>query len=131
MAVALSDKAYVMKEASAFNPVVYRILDLERLCAGTDEFVTSLSFACDGKHLAAGISNGWVMLIDVETRTRVRSLKDVHDSKVGAVCWNMATLTTGFRDGTIVHSDTRYGIKKQQSESCFIPPLSVENLDLN
>lgn len=108
VAVALSGLVYVMRHAGTADSVVHKLLDLqEDYCLNISEFVTSLRFACDGKHLAVGLSNGWVMLFDAEKMTKLRCIKDTHNAKVGAVCWNFATLTSAFGDGTILHSDGR------------------------
>ncbi|GMH36178.1 hypothetical protein BSKO_04046 [Bryopsis sp. KO-2023] len=102
VAVALNGEVYIMSAREGSDMGVKK-LD----CIPDGTHVTSLAFACDGVHLAVGLSSGWTQLFNTEDNQKIRSIKDAHNVKVGAVSWNEATLTTGYKDGTMVHSDTR------------------------
>ncbi|CAI5489128.1 unnamed protein product [Closterium sp. Naga37s-1] len=74
--------------------------------AGSAEYVSSVAWAADGKHLAVGLSSAEVQVWDSQRLKQVRALKG-HAGRVGAMDWNGATLSTGGRDGAILNHDVR------------------------
>jgi cell division cycle protein 20 (cofactor of APC complex) len=73
---------------------------------GGDDYVTSVSWAADGRHLAVGHSSGLAQIWDAERGRPVRNLPG-HAARVGALAWNGHTLTTGGRDAAVLHHDVR------------------------
>ncbi|CAI5513355.1 unnamed protein product [Closterium sp. Naga37s-1] len=74
--------------------------------AESAEYVSSVAWAADGKHLAVGLSSAEVQVWDSQRLKQVRALKG-HAGRVGAMDWNGATLSTGGRDGAILNHDVR------------------------
>ncbi|PKU66019.1 Protein FIZZY-RELATED 2 [Dendrobium catenatum] len=74
-----------------------------------DDFgpVTSVNWAPDGQHLAIGLNNSEVQLWDSSSARLLRTLKEIHRSRVGTLAWNNNILTTGGMDGKIVNNDVR------------------------
>ncbi|KOB70000.1 Fizzy [Operophtera brumata] len=97
-----------------------RILDapdiLDDYCTGQieqllalegSESVTSVGWMQGGgSHLAVGTSAATVELWDCERIKRLRVM-DGHTGRVGAIAWNMYIMSSGARDGNIVHHDVR------------------------
>ncbi|KAI0519938.1 hypothetical protein KFK09_007400 [Dendrobium nobile] len=69
--------------------------------------VTSVSWAPDGKHIAVGLNNSYVQLWDSNSAKLLRTLNEIHRSRVGTLAWNNSILTTGGMDGKIVNNDVR------------------------
>ncbi|KAL0923768.1 hypothetical protein M5K25_007840 [Dendrobium thyrsiflorum] len=69
--------------------------------------VTSVNWAPDGQHLAIGLNNSEVQLWDSSSARLLRTLKEIHRSRVGTLAWNNNILTTGGMDGKIVNNDVR------------------------
>ncbi|XP_057721595.1 cell division cycle 20.2, cofactor of APC complex-like [Arachis stenosperma] len=81
---------------------------LELVTVDDDEGpVTSVSWAPDGRHLAIGLNNSHVQLWDSTACRLLRTLRGVHQSRVGSLAWNNHILTTGGMDGKIVNNDVR------------------------
>jgi cell division cycle protein 20 (cofactor of APC complex) len=78
----------------------------ELLTAPGDDYVTSVSWAADGRHVAVGLSSSATQIWDAERVKPVRSLGG-HSARVGALSWNGSTLSTGGRDSLILHHDVR------------------------
>lgn len=66
----------------------------------------SLSWIQQGHILAIGNNEGAVELWDCEHKKRLRVM-DGHTARVGALAWNSFMVSSGSRDGTIVHHDVR------------------------
>ncbi|KAJ2346256.1 substrate-specific activator of APC-dependent proteolysis [Coemansia sp. RSA 2618] len=100
VAVALNSEVYVWDAQSS---------QTSRLCdVGADgsEWVTSVGWAENGKHLAVGLNSGAVQIWDVNRARRVRTFAG-HTRRVGAVHWNQAVVSTGSRDKRILNYDSR------------------------
>uniref|UniRef100_A0A0D9W8Y7 CobW C-terminal domain-containing protein n=1 Tax=Leersia perrieri TaxID=77586 RepID=A0A0D9W8Y7_9ORYZ len=69
--------------------------------------VTSVSWAPDGRHIAIGLNSSDVQLWDTSSNRLLRTMRGVHDSRVGSLAWNNNILTTGGLDGKIVNNDVR------------------------
>lgn len=72
----------------------------------TDDYVTSVQWAADGKHVAVGTNSAEVQIWDAEKVRQVRCLKG-HAARVSALSWNGATLSSGGRDNHILNHDVR------------------------
>lgn len=69
--------------------------------------VTSVSWAPDGRHIAIGLDSSDVQLWDSTSNKLVRTLRGIHQSRVGSLAWNNSILTTGGLDGAIINNDVR------------------------
>ncbi|XP_072982789.1 cell division cycle 20.2, cofactor of APC complex-like [Typha latifolia] len=69
--------------------------------------VTSVSWAPDGRHIALGLNSSDVQLWDSTSGRMLRTLRGVHQSRVGSLAWNNNILSTGGMDGKIVNNDVR------------------------
>jgi cell division cycle protein 20 (cofactor of APC complex) len=67
---------------------------------------TSLAWIQEGSILAVGTSEGKVELWDCAKMKRLREMEG-HTSRVGSLAWNSFVVTSGSRDGTIIHHDVR------------------------
>lgn len=73
---------------------------------GDNDFVTSVSWAEDGKHIAVGTNMAEVQIWDAARARQVRCLRG-HSARVSASSWNGHTLATGGRDSAILTHDVR------------------------
>ncbi|KAM0791347.1 hypothetical protein ACM66B_005815 [Microbotryomycetes sp. NB124-2] len=71
-----------------------------------DEYICSLEFTEDGSHLAVGLSSGPIQVYDVVAGALVRTMSG-HLSRVSALSWSGAILSSGSRTGEIWNSDVR------------------------
>lgn len=71
-----------------------------------DEYICSVKFTEDGSHLAVGLSSGPVQVYDVAAGALVRTMSG-HLSRVAALSWSGAILSSGSRTGEIWNSDVR------------------------
>lgn len=72
----------------------------------TDDYVTSVSWAADGRHLAVGLNSCEVQLWDVNRLKQVRRMSG-HQARVGSLDWNGPVLSSGGRDSVILNHDVR------------------------
>ena len=99
VAVALNNAVYLWSASSGETEVLMQ-------CAEPDDYITSVKWAADGKHLAIGLSNADLQLWDADRAKQIRSLKG-HAARVSAVAWNGSTLSSGGRDSVILNHDVR------------------------
>jgi cell division cycle protein 20 (cofactor of APC complex) len=71
-----------------------------------EDYVTSVQWGADGKHIAVGTNAAEVQIWDVTRLKQVRTLRG-HSARVGALAWNGTSLATGSRDNTIMMHDVR------------------------
>ena len=71
-----------------------------------DTYVSSVRWSQDGAYVSVGLGTGDVQIWDVEEATKLRTMTG-HDSRVGVMSWNKATLSTGSRSGNIFNHDVR------------------------
>ena len=71
-----------------------------------DDYITSLQWASDGRHIAIGTNSSETQIWDAERMKQVRSLQG-HAARVSCIAWNNATLSTGGRDQNILNHDVR------------------------
>ncbi|CAM0951073.1 unnamed protein product [Alopecurus aequalis] len=69
--------------------------------------ITSVSWSCEGQHIAVGLNSSDIQLWDTSSNRMLRTLRGVHESRVGSLAWNSSILTTGGMDGKIVNNDVR------------------------
>ncbi|GBP80713.1 Cell division cycle protein 20 homolog [Eumeta japonica] len=99
LAVALGSHVYLW---NAGTGQIEQLLSVEE-----SETVTSLAWVqSGGTHLAVGTSTATVELWDCERIKRLRVM-DGHTGRVGSLAWNVFVVSSGSRDGTIVHHDVR------------------------
>jgi cell division cycle protein 20 (cofactor of APC complex) len=75
-------------------------------CSDGDDYVTSVAWAADGRHVSVGTSSAQVQLWDAGRMKQVRSLRG-HSARVSAQAWAGITLSTGGRDSIILNHDVR------------------------
>ncbi|KAJ1857220.1 substrate-specific activator of APC-dependent proteolysis [Coemansia sp. RSA 638] len=98
VAVALDTAVYIWDAATSTTT---------ELCdVGTGDWVTSVGWAENGKHLAVGLNSGTVQIWDANRSRRIRTLAG-HVRRVGAVHWNGSVVSTASRDKRILNFDTR------------------------
>lgn len=100
LAVALGDSVYLWNATTgAITPLMQT--------SGSGCHVTSIAWAPRGEHqMAVGTSDHKVQIWDTSKCRMVRSM-DGHCGRVGVLAWNDTMLSSGSRDATIVHRDTR------------------------
>lgn len=78
---------------------------------GERDYVSSVSWAANGKYLAIGGSDAAIQLWDVEKQKRLRIMTG-HTNRVGVLTWNAHMLVSGGHSGQIHYHDVR------QAEHC-------------
>jgi cell division cycle protein 20 (cofactor of APC complex) len=98
VAVALNQTVYLWNASSG---------DIQELLSTQgDDYVTSLNWAADGKHVAVGFSNSLTQIWDAERCKPIRNLNG-HAARVSSLSWNQHILSTGGRDSLILNHDVR------------------------
>ncbi|GLJ36618.1 hypothetical protein SUGI_0736530 [Cryptomeria japonica] len=102
LAIALGDTVYLWDASTGL---------ISELVSMTEEEgpVTSVNWACDGRHIAVGLNNCNVQIWDTESNRQLRTLKG-HAGRVGSLAWNQAQhsiLTSGGLDAKILNHDVR------------------------
>mmetsp|Transcript_64557 Transcript_64557/g.154226 ORF Transcript_64557/g.154226 Transcript_64557/m.154226 type:complete len:464 (-) Transcript_64557:22-1413(-) len=97
IAVGLGDSVFIR------NQDTNRVSLLSSL---SPDVVTSVKWAENGRHLAVGTMCSDVQLWDVETNVMIRQVGG-HRDRVGIMAWNDNLLSTGSRDGRVLHRDVR------------------------
>ncbi|CAL5225554.1 g8390 [Coccomyxa viridis] len=75
-------------------------------CPAEDDYITSVAWAADGKHVSVGTSSAQVQIWDVGRMKQIRALKG-HSARVSALAWSGTTLSSGGRDSNIINHDVR------------------------
>ena len=101
VAVALGQAVFL------WNATTGSVAEVAACPEGSDDHVTSVAWAADGKHLAVGTDSSTVQIWDVVRHKQIRSLTG-HSARVGALSWNSSTLSSGSRDSSIINHDVRY-----------------------
>ncbi len=86
-------------------------------CAEEDDYVTSVAWAADGKHVAVGTASAQVQIWDAARVKQIRALKG-HSARVSAMAWSGTTLSTGGRDSLIINHDVRCAHMPCQQHAC-------------
>ncbi|CRK91120.1 CLUMA_CG004808, isoform A [Clunio marinus] len=71
-----------------------------------NDHACSLEWIQEGHILAVGTNNGNVELWDCSKMRRLRIMTG-HSARVGALAWNSYVVSSGSRDGSIIHHDVR------------------------
>lgn len=90
----------LLQIAVALGPTVYLFnattssIDELCTCPSEGEYITSVSWASDGTHLAVGTSSAKVQVWDA---TRCKQVKELagHTNRVSSLAWNNAILSSG------------------------------------
>ena len=98
LSVGLASSVYLWSGA---NNRVFRVCDL-----GSEDTVTSVSWARKGDLLGVGTNSGEIHVWDINKVKRVRCLEG-HNSRVGAISWSNDSLISGSRDKSILLRDIR------------------------
>lgn len=96
--VALGNCVYLWNAETGSNKELLEFDDGEHAC--------SLSWIQDGHVLAIGTNSGSVELWDCASMKRLRVM-DGHTDRVGSLAWNSYVVSSGSRDGSIIHHDVR------------------------
>ncbi|WWC72231.1 uncharacterized protein I206_106193 [Kwoniella pini CBS 10737] len=94
---------------SAQTSKVTKLCDLVRVAPDGQEIsdtITGLEWTNKGSTVAIGTNSGLVEIWDAEYCKRIRTMSG-HTGRVGALAWNNHILSSGSRDRTILHRDTR------------------------
>jgi len=97
LAVALGSRIYLW---NAVSGSITFLLELE------NDYVCSVKWIAEGNYLGVGTSSGEVHLWDVERSKRQRVMLG-HVNRVPSLAWNNYILSSGDRNGVIMHSDVR------------------------
>jgi cell division cycle protein 20 (cofactor of APC complex) len=104
LAVALGPAVYLWDAASG---TVSALGGGDRDPAGEADYVSSVAWAADGRHLSVGVAGtAEVQVWDAAAGRQLRSLRG-HGARVGAAAWNGACLATGSRDSVVLTHDVR------------------------
>ncbi|KAG0617835.1 hypothetical protein M758_4G018700 [Ceratodon purpureus] len=71
-----------------------------------DDYISSVSWAEDGRTIAVGFNNHEVQLWDACRACKLRKLGG-HTARVSSLAWNGTTLSSGGRDSQIINHDAR------------------------
>lgn len=99
IAIALETSIYLY---NATNGNTIELFDTQNL----EDYISSVSFSKDGSYLSFGTSSHQIQIWDVNEQKRIRSFSG-HISRISALDWNEALLSSGSRDGLIINHDTR------------------------
>jgi len=87
-----------------WNADTGNVTSLER--TDPSDYISSLSWSCNGDYLAVGTSDGDIQIWDVLKKQKIRSMLG-HIARVGALTWNKHIISSGCKDGSIWHHDIR------------------------
>lgn len=96
--VALGSSVYLWNAATGNIEVLFENEEGDHAC--------SLSWIEEGHILAVGTNSGTVELWDCSKMKRLRVMPG-HGARVGSLAWNSYMVSSGSRDGTIIHHDVR------------------------
>ncbi|CAM6013742.1 unnamed protein product [Sphagnum balticum] len=71
-----------------------------------DDYISSISWAQDGRHIALGLNSREVQLWDTSRICQVRKMVG-HSGRVSSLAWNQTILSSGGRDSHIINHDVR------------------------
>lgn len=71
-----------------------------------DTYIAGVKWSADGAYVSVGLGDGDVHIWDIETGTRLRSMRG-HAARVGVLSWDKHILSSGCRDGSIHNHDVR------------------------
>ncbi|KAK4056684.1 WD repeat-containing protein slp1 [Microbotryomycetes sp. JL221] len=110
VAIGLGESVYIWNAESGDVSLLCSVgpneADASTATTEGDEYICSLKFTEDGSHLAVGLSSGPIQVYDVVAGALVRTMSG-HLSRVPALSWSGAILSSGSRTGEIWNSDVR------------------------
>lgn len=83
-------------------------LKVRCLCSLSEDTVTSVNWSASGDSLAIGTEKGKLYIYDTSSFTLMFTMSN-HSSRIGTLSWNQYLITSGSRDGNIIHHDLRTG----------------------
>jgi cell division cycle 20, cofactor of APC complex len=96
--VALGQSVYLWNAGTGNIEILFQNQANEQSC--------SLAWIQEGSILAVGNSSGSVELWDCNKMRRLRVMTG-HEARVGSLAWNSYLVSSGSRDGSIIHHDVR------------------------
>ncbi|KAG5679733.1 hypothetical protein PVAND_009278 [Polypedilum vanderplanki] len=96
--VALGKSVYLWNAGTGNIEILFESQGQDHVC--------SLSWIQEGQILAVGLSNGLLELWDCTKMKRLRVMNG-HSTRIGSLAWNSWLISSGSRDGTIIHHDVR------------------------
>ena len=106
LAVGLGRDVYLWSASDGSVSVLPRGVD-GGAGGGGDDYVSSVAWAADGRHLAVGVAGSHsVQLWDVAAGRQLRVLRG-HAARVGSLAWAGASLASGGRDSAVLTHDVR------------------------
>lgn len=96
--VALGQSVYLWNAGTGNIEVLFETQGNDQACA--------LEWIQEGTTLAVGKNNGTVELWDCNKMKRLRVMTG-HTARVGSLAWNSYLVSSGSRDGSIIHHDVR------------------------
>ena len=100
LAVALANCVYL------WNASTGDIQQLMQTGDDANDYVASVQWSADGKHIAVGTASATVQIWDAVRVKQLRNLRG-HAARVGSLAWNSHILTSGGRDNVIFNHDVR------------------------
>ena len=99
LAVALDDTVYIWNgDTGQVHEFCKTVLE--------DDYIASLKWTADGSYLAVGTGLGDAQIWDVDSASKVRSMKG-RTSRIGVLSWDQHIVSSGARDGSIWNHDVR------------------------
>lgn len=83
-------------------------LKVRCLCSFAGDSVASVSWNHNGDTLAVGTEKGRLHIYDINSLSIIYNISN-HLSRIGTMSWNHHLLSSGSRDGNIIHQDMRSG----------------------
>lgn len=96
--VALGQSVYLWNAGTGNIEILFEGQGQDHAC--------SLSWIQEGQTLAVGMSNGTLELWDCAKMRRLRVMSG-HTARIGSLAWNAWLISSGSRDGSIIHHDVR------------------------
>ncbi|ORX39456.1 WD40-repeat-containing domain protein [Kockovaella imperatae] len=91
---------------SAQTSKVTKLCDMANSAGEVNDVITGIEWTNRGSTLAIGTNRGSVEIWDAEYCKKIRVMSG-HSGRVGCLAWNSHILSSGSRDRTILHRDTR------------------------
>lgn len=99
VAIALGPTVYLWNAA---NGDIHMLME----CQDENDYITSVNWAADGRHISVGTAGATVQIWDAERTRQIRNMTG-HSARVGALSWNSHLLSSGGRDSLIINHDVR------------------------
>ncbi|GMM44048.1 ubiquitin-protein transferase activating protein [Pichia kluyveri] len=78
-----------------------------KLITECEFIITSIKWSPDDYYLSIGLDNGSIEIWDIETVTKLRTMKFNLNNRISSQSWNEHFLTIGLRNGEIFNNDVR------------------------